>query len=143
MEIRIAETEAEKAACLRLRRSVFIEEQGVPEADEVDGLDEAAVHILAKCDGEAAGAARLTYRQPVAKIQRVCVSRHWRGRGLGADIITFAVEVIRHNRAISVIRLGAQTQALEFYRKLGFREVGSVYPDAGIPHQDMELSLNR
>ena len=143
MEILIAESETDKAACLRLRRAVFIEEQGVSEADELDGLDDVATHILAKCDGDTAGAARLTYRHPVAKIQRVCVSRHWRGRGVGAAIITFAVEVISRDEELSVVRLGAQTHALDFYRKLGFRETGPVYPDAGIPHQDMEILFNR
>ena len=32
----------------RLRRVVFIEEQGVSEADEVDGLDDQAIHLLAR-----------------------------------------------------------------------------------------------
>ena len=35
------------ATCLALRRVVFIEEQGISEADDVDGLDESAVHLLA------------------------------------------------------------------------------------------------
>lgn len=143
MDIFVAGTETEKAECVRLRHSVFVEEQGVPQAEELDGLDDIALHILAKCDGEAAGAARVICRQEVAKIQRVCVSRSWRGRGLGAGIVTFAVEVISQNRNISVVRLGAQTHALDFYRKLGFREVGPVYLDADIPHRDMQIHLDR
>ena len=35
------------ATCLELRRIVFIDEQGVPEADERDDLDAQAVHLLA------------------------------------------------------------------------------------------------
>ncbi|WP_119167241.1 GNAT family N-acetyltransferase [Algihabitans albus] len=143
MKIDVVEDETEKADCLRLRREVFIDEQGIAEADEMDGLDDRCLHILARCNGEAVGAARITYLEPVAKIQRVCVSRLWRGKGIGADIIKFAVDVISRTEAISIIRLGAQTHALDFYRKLGFHEIGAVYQDAGIPHRDMEISLNR
>jgi len=38
-DIQIATSQAELAECLRLRRIVFIEEQQVPEHEEVDGDD--------------------------------------------------------------------------------------------------------
>jgi len=41
----------------------------------------------------------------------------------------------------SRVRLGAQTHALDFYRKLGFAVFGDEYMDAGIPHFDMEMAL--
>ena len=47
------------ATCLELRRIVFIDEQGVPEADERDDLDAKAVHLLAWVDGKPVGSARL------------------------------------------------------------------------------------
>ena len=59
------------ATCQRLRRVVFIAEQGVSEADEVDGLDGQAIHLMA-FDGEApVGTARLLLKGPVGKIGRV------------------------------------------------------------------------
>ncbi len=67
------------ALCLRLRRRVFIEEQGVPEADEVDGRDHEAVHLLARVGGEAVGCARLLTMGTTGKIGRVCVLPAWRG----------------------------------------------------------------
>ncbi len=47
------------ATCLAIRRTVFIEEQGVSEADEVDGLDPVALHLLAMQDAAPVGTARL------------------------------------------------------------------------------------
>ena len=38
----------DRAACLAIRRRVFIEEQGVPESIEIDGLDGGAIHYLAR-----------------------------------------------------------------------------------------------
>ena len=38
-------------ACLEIRRRVFIDEQQVTLAEEVDGLDPACEHFLARIDG--------------------------------------------------------------------------------------------
>ena len=58
MEIRIVADESAKATCAELRRTVFIEEQGVSEAEEIDGLDDICTHVLATSDGTPVGAAR-------------------------------------------------------------------------------------
>ncbi|MEQ1951591.1 GNAT family N-acetyltransferase [Mesorhizobium yinganensis] len=141
MEIRIAADEAGKAACAKLRREVFIGEQGVPEQDEVDGLDGICTHVLATSDGKPVGAARFHVVGGAVKIQRVCVSRDFRGRGAGASLIHFIVDHARYHRLAPYARLGSQTHAFEFYRKLGFEAYGDDYIDAGIPHRDMQLKL--
>lgn len=56
MTLEIVETR-DIALCRQLRRVVFIEEQGVSEADEVDDLDEVALHPLALQDGVVTGSA--------------------------------------------------------------------------------------
>ena len=43
--------------------------------------------------------------------------------------------------SVRVARLGAQIDALDLYRKLGFTPVGPEYMEAGIRHQDMETAL--
>ena len=75
------------------------------------------------------------------KIQRVCVSKALRGKGIGAAIIGFIVNRARRHKLAPYARLGSQTHALEFYRKLGFEAYGDDYLDAGIPHRDMQLKL--
>lgn len=137
-EVRISETR-DIALCRRLRREVFIEEQGVSEADELDDLDDEAIHLLAE-DGAALGSARLLLRGETGKIGRVCVVKSARGRGIGAALIRAAVEVLRA-RGMAQVKLGAQTHALGFYEGLGFVAQGPVYDDAGIPHRDMMLAL--
>jgi ElaA protein len=47
----------------------------------------------------------------------------------------------RGQKSVEIARLGAQVHALNFYEKLGFKVVGPVYEDAGIPHRDMECIL--
>ena len=129
------------AACRALRRTVFIEEQGVPEADEVDDLDDQAIHILAMQDGVPIGSARLLTQGDTGKVGRVCVLQSARGTGLGAALMQAAVAEFRTIPGIARVKLGAQLHALAFYERLGFTPYGEVFMDAGIEHRDMVLVL--
>ncbi len=129
------------ATCQRLRRVVFIQEQGVSEADEVDGLDDGAIHLLA-FDGETpVGTARLLVKEAVGKIGRVCVLPEARGTGLGAALIRAALEVLRDQPGVREAYLGSQSHATGFYEKLGFVVEGEEFLDAGIPHRHMRRAL--
>jgi len=129
------------AACHALRRTVFVEEQGVAETDEMDDLDDQAIHLLAWHEERPVGTARLILKGEVGKIGRVCVLPRARGTGLGAALIRASLEVLRAHPDVTQARLGAQTHALGFYEKLGFVAEGPVYDDAGIPHRDMTREL--
>ncbi len=127
--------------CQRLRRIVFIEEQGVSEADEVDGLDDAAIHLLAMRDDVPVGTARLLLKGSTGKIGRVCVLPEARGLGLGARLIEAALDELRRQPGISGAYLGSQSHATGFYEKLGFVVEGEEFMDAGIPHRHMRRAL--
>ncbi|KIN62993.1 Acetyltransferase, GNAT family protein [Sulfitobacter noctilucicola] len=127
------------ATCHALRRAVFIEEQGVSEADELDELDDIALHLLAMAEAEPVGTARIVIADGVAKIGRVCVVKAHRGTGLGAALVRMAMDVSRGKAAKA--KLGAQVQAIAFYEALGFTAFGPVYDDAGIDHRDMVCDL--
>ena len=140
MSVKIAVTE-DLRTCQALRRTVFIEEQNVPEADEVDGRDAGAVHLLARVDGRAVGTARLLVSGDSGKIGRVCVLAEMRGKGIGALLIEAAVREFAANPAIGKVKLSAQINALPFYERLGFTAEGDEYLDAGIVHRDMFRTL--
>lgn len=129
------------ATCRALRRTVFIEEQGVSEADEIDDLDESALHLIAVIEGRAVGSARLLVAGETVKVGRVCVLADVRGQGLGAALMRAAVDMARGLPGVARVKLGAQTHALGFYERLGFKAVGPEFLDAGIPHRDMVLAL--
>ena len=129
------------STCQALRRVVFIEEQGVSEADEVDGLEEAELHLLAFDGARPVGTARLLIKGAVGKIGRVCVLPEARGTGLGAALIRAALEELRRVPGVTEARLGSQSHATGFYEKLGFVAERSEYLDAGIPHVDMRRRL--
>lgn len=138
--IRIAPTR-DIATCRALRRAVFIVEQGVSEADEIDDQDDEAIHLLATDDGRPLGSARLLIQGDTVKVGRVCVLAPARGTGLGAALMRVAVDQARAIPGVAHVKLGAQTHALGFYERLGFRPYGDVFDDAGIPHRMMVLDL--
>lgn len=129
------------AACHALRRAVFIEEQGVSEADEIDDLDGVCLHLLARCAGRPVGTARVHIKGKMAKVGRVCVLAQQRGKGLGAALIRAAVAQAREVPEVASVKLGAQVHAIGFYEALGFTAEGPVYDDAGIDHRDMVMTL--
>ncbi|MBB5720617.1 ElaA protein [Loktanella ponticola] len=129
------------APCVALRRAVFIEEQGISEAEEMDDLDASAIHMLAMVDGKPAGTARLLIQDDIGKIGRICVLSDHRGTGLGARIVEAAMDHLRTLPNVTRAKLGSQDHAIGFYEKLGFKGYGPFYDDAGIPHQDMIRDL--
>ncbi|SFD88281.1 ElaA protein [Sulfitobacter brevis] len=138
MTITIALTE-DIATCRKLRRVVFIDEQGVSEADELDEFDPECLHLLAMDGDQPVGTARIKVEGDTAKIGRVCVLREFRGTGLGAALIRKALEVAQGHA--SRAKLGSQVHAIGFYEALGFEAIGPVYDDAGIDHRDMVRAL--
>ena len=127
--------------CQALRRVVFIDEQGVSETDEVDGLDGRAVHLLAWDGACPVGTARLLVKGSVGKIGRVCVLPEVRGSGLGAALIGVALEELGRIPGVTEAYLGSQSHAVGFYEKLGFVIEGEEFIDAGIPHRHMRRAL--
>jgi len=122
-----------------IRRAVFIDEQGVPEALEWDADDADAKHLLAVlADGTPIGCARLL---PDGHIGRMAVLPAWRGRGVGRALLAAAIRLARA-QGHATIRLSAQTHAAKFYADAGFVAEGYPYEEAGIPHIAMQKCLN-
>lgn len=136
--IELMDWAAARAEASRIRTAVFVEEQRVPPEIEMDEHDAACVHALAYAQGRAVGTGRLL---PDGHIGRMAVLRESRALGVGGAILERLVAEARR-RGMQEVALSAQTHALGFYRKHGFREVGAVFEEAGIPHQEMRRRLN-
>lgn len=138
IQVRLAESRSDVEACLRLRWTVFVEEQGVRPSDELDARDRGdAVHALASLDGVPCGAGRFIFVEPaVARIQRMAVIDDVRGRGVGAALLRFLEDEARRRGAARFV-LWAQTHARAFYEKAGYAAEGGTFDDAGIPHVSM------
>jgi predicted GNAT family N-acyltransferase len=132
----------------RVRKTVFIEEKGVPEEMEIDEFDPIAIHALAYIDAECVGTARLICRlagseggRSIGRIGRMAVLAPYRGHGLGRALIEVLLEY-GQSQGLRSFELHAQLDALAFYERLGFIPRGDIYDEVGIPHRDMILLLS-
>jgi len=128
--------QAELVQALAIRIRVFVQEQQVPAHIELDADDQTAIHLLALKAGKAVGTARIVMKHDRAKIGRMAVLKSHRRKGAGAALLKHAIRSAR-NLGARQIYLHAQVAASGFYRLMGFRAVGSVFEEAGIPHRKM------
>jgi predicted GNAT family N-acyltransferase len=141
IEVRPTRDEAEVAAALALREEVFCGEQGVSLAEERDGRDEEALHLVVVDDGVVVGTCRLLVEGTTVKLGRMAVSRTRRGLGLARALIT---ESEARARALGGERivLAAQLSAQPLYDRAGYAAFGEVFLDAGIEHVMMAKALS-
>jgi len=135
-----AAADIERAIAIRV--AVFVDEQGVSMAQEVDGLDDQARHMLATVDGAPAGTLRIRLLEngSIGKIERVAVIARWRQHRLGRTLVKAALDLLRAE-GVREVRLHAQTTVQGFYAGLGFVAVGDVFVEDGIDHVAMILPM--
>ena len=127
---------------LALRSRVFIEEQGIDPAIELDALDADAVHaVLTNRLGQPVATGRLLVHEPgVGRIGRMAVHRVLRGGRFGQQVLDALIAAARA-RGDRQVLLHAQRSAEGFYRRLGFQVQGEPFEEAGIAHIEMVRSL--
>lgn len=140
-DVRVVTTDAELEDTFAVRRAVFVDEQGVDEALEYDDHEDDATHFVAYDGEQPVGAARVRSPEPgVGKAERVAVLGSHRGLGIGRELM-HTLEAEAESMGVETIVLHSQTQAAEFYERLGYERVSDVFEEASIPHVRMEKSL--
>jgi ElaA protein len=130
-------------AVMKLRTDVFFLEQRITE-EELDHHDRApdTQHIWAHTpEGEAVAYVRVVVQDPPpagdlgigVSIGRLVVDAHWRGRGLGHELMRLA---LAHGGDGDII-LHAQSWVARLYAAHGFETVGEEFVEAGIVHVRM------
>ncbi|OKQ00336.1 GNAT family N-acetyltransferase [Paenibacillus sp. P46E] len=133
-------TEEGLQEAFRIRREVFVEEQGVALADEFDQHEQAAEHILIYQEETAVGTARLRNVDGWAKLERICLLAPYRKSGLGSVLIA-TLEKMAAEQGLRQAKLHGQKQAEGFYQKLGYETGSPVFIEDGIPHVLMVKNL--
>ena len=123
-----------------LRRTVFIEEQRIPEHMEWDEDDATCVHAVARNRlGQTIATGRLLPADDGrARIGRMAVHRTLRSGGHGAAVLR-ALEDAARARGDREVVLSAQCSAERFYARLGYVAVGEPFEEHGIPIPHIEM----
>ncbi|SFD39301.1 Predicted N-acyltransferase, GNAT family [Lentibacillus persicus] len=141
MIVRLVNTPEEKQQAFDVRTTVFVDEQKVPPEVELDEFDDEAIHLIGYDASEPIAASRIRFVDSYGKLERICVLKDQRGRSYGADMIKTMEEIIT-NEGYHQAKLNAQTPAINFYEKLGYKVISDEFIDAGIPHVTMTKQLN-
>lgn len=126
----------------KLRVSIFVVEQQCP-YQEIDNADTQAYHLWLKDDTGIVAYARalpqgITFT--TASIGRVISTK--RRCGYGSMIVKEAINVAKTKFNADQITIEAQVYARSLYEKQGFIQTSDEFLEDGIPHIQMQLTLN-
>ena len=127
----------------KLRQEIFIVEQNCPYQD-IDNVDKNSYHIYYKDNDNIIAYLRVIPKNMYLNtscIGRVVVKKEYRRKNIGLLMLKDAINLVREKNLDNVITIHAQTYAIPFYSKVGFKCVGDEFMEDGIPHYKMELYL--
>lgn len=141
MRIEVVETNDQRQQAYNVRTAVFVDEQNVPPEEELDAFDEQAIHLIGYDTDKPIAASRVRFADSYGKLERICVLKDQRGKSNGAQMIE-SMESIIKNEGYTKAKLNAQTHAIDFYQRLGYKVISGEFMDAGIPHVAMTKELS-
>ncbi len=136
LDIRLVKTRKELEEVLRLRKTVFVEEQDVPKEIEFDGLDQRLEHVIVRLDGKTIGCARIRPMNGKVKLERIAILKEQRNKGFGKMLMQYLISHCRQIGANEIV-IHAQHHLRGFYEDFGFKSKGQPFMEAGIKHIEM------
>lgn len=124
---------------LKLRSEVFVVEQACIYLD-MDDKDQESLHVTLWENSKLIAYSRILPAGAsfsVPAIGRVITSPTHRGRGLGKQLMQYALQGCYENFGQDEVRLNAQVQVIPFYESLGFYPCGEIFLEDGIEHRTM------
>lgn len=122
--------------CFEIRKSVFVEEQGVPLENELDAFENTSTHIIGYHDHRPFAYARFRSYEDGIKVERVAILKPYRNKGFGKKLMK-TIEHIAKRKHHHKLILNAQLQAKQFYEKLGYISIGLPFQEENITHIKM------
>lgn len=124
-----------------IRHKVFIDEQKVPEQIERDEFDKSSTHFIAYSKEKPIATARIRpYSEDVVKVERVAVLKEFRNKGIGKILLNY-IENFASDLGYCTIRLNSQENAISFYLKLNYSQIGQPFYEADIKHISMKKNI--
>ena len=141
--MRIARGEDDLAGHFRVRREVFVEEQGIFDETDRDLWDTSAIHVVAALGPVVVGAVRLFPLDEAGLWQgdRLAVLHDARRLRAGGPLVRFAVATAGERGGARMIAR-VQEPNVAFFQHLGWTRVGEPSHFHGVPHQRMQIPLS-
>jgi ribosomal protein S18 acetylase RimI-like enzyme len=97
--------------------------------------------VAAYEDDHILGCCMLVEEDPqTVRLRQMAVINDLQGKGVGSALMTFAENLAR-DRGYRRITMHARKNALGFYEKMGYKQIGDEFEEITIPHYVMEKQL--
>ena len=123
---------------IEIRTEVFIKEQGFK--DEFDTTDKTCSHIVLYDNEKPVATCRYFKEGENYHIGRVAIIKEHRRKHLGNKIMQIAEDEILKDGG-KQIEVSAQVRVSDFYKKLGYNQVGDIFFDEYCEHIRMVHEL--
>jgi predicted GNAT family N-acyltransferase len=94
-EVRIARSFDDLLMIYAVRSAVYIAEQECPFAEEFDGNDHCATHLIGFIKGEPAGCIRVRFFHDFVKLERLAVLKRFRKSTLASELVRAGINLAR------------------------------------------------
>ena len=99
-----------------VRSQVFVREQGISEDLVFDGHDREALHMVVKDGEQVIGSARVRFlADNQAKLERMAVSKRYRHKGIGREMLLF-LDAVWKDKQVQQVIIHAQLEVVPFYK---------------------------
>jgi radical SAM protein (TIGR04043 family)/putative N-acetyltransferase (TIGR04045 family) len=136
--------EFEKEETFRIRKNIFVREQGLFEKSDLDENDLNAIHIVAKKNKKIIGTVRV-YREKSRPDHwiggRLAIEKDFRATSAGTHLVKEAMKRVQ-KKGCRVFTAHIQEKNVSFFLGLGWKPRGPVKLHLGYPHQKMEANLS-
>ena len=109
-----------------IRKAVFTEEYGIPEDVELDDDDIMAMHVILDYEHEKVGTGRMKYDGETFILDKMAVLKEHRNNGYGEFIVRMLLDKVFLANGKEIFT-DATKDTVEFFKKIGFVEIGDEY----------------
>lgn len=141
LRVDVAHSSDDVEKALAIRAAVFLVEQNCPYAEEFDGNDRTAMHLVGYVDGEPAGTLRLRFFADFAKPERLAVLPRFRGTLLAKELVDAAFNICRRKGYRSMYG-HAEKHVEKFWGRFGFEAMAKNYRLTFSDHEFVEMHAN-
>jgi predicted GNAT family N-acyltransferase len=108
----------------KMRSEIFGKEQGIPQEMDLDGKDEASIHVLLYKAShiEPIASGRLTIEGNTGILSRIAVVESFRGTGIGKRVVQ-ELEKIAKEKNVKKLTLDPHSYLEKFYTDLGYEKI--------------------
>lgn len=130
LEVRVARSFDDLMMVVAVRALVYCGEQACPYAEEFDGNDFSATHLLGFVDGEPAATIRLRYFGRFAKHERTTVRKEFRGSGISRAIIEYSLDYLRR-KGFETVYGHAAVGLKDYWSNIGWQPCADAFRFSG------------